>query len=327
MIDNEKDYSRHLGGLEGAVFQAEVCAALLRCYDDFQAIPDRPQGDGGLDALTHELSRAYCCYGPEQEQFKVNTRGLTADIKKKFRSDLRKLFELKTTNGKLAHSENRELGTIIPAGRKIRSIFLVVSTFNDHRIIGPLNESLAKYSKASNHRYVDKHASLAIWGPEQVASLGGVSDSTLLKVRQRALLARAESVANDDSREKTETEDFKEKFDWLETRLPSQEEKIRNLRVHFGHHWTVALRLNQEFSNTSVSLHQALESFRAETVLDAELRSLNSSDPIELLTEMQSLIANKLRDRFGDELSAEIVWPLANGETARLVGECPIDWR
>ena len=327
MIDNAKEYARHLGSLEGSAFQAEVCAFLLRCYCDFQVVPEKPSGDGGLDGISHRLSRAYCCYGPEQEPFKKNTRGLTADIKKKFRSDLRKLFELRLKNRKPVQSESRELGTILPKGRKIQSIFLVVSTFNDHRVIGPLNESFDEYCTASACRYVDRNASLAIWGPEQVAAQGSVSDSTLLRIEQRAVLARAEVAATKDGSQGVETEDFREKFDWLEEKFPTREEKIRTLRQRFRRHWTVALRLDQEFANTSVSLHQALESFRSDAVLDAELRSLNSSNPIELLTGMRELISRNLSERFGSELSPEIVAPLANGETARLVGECPIDWR
>ena len=327
MIDNETEYARHLGALEGTTFEKEVGAFLLRCYSDFQAVPAKPWGDGGLDGISHRFTRAYCCYGPEQEPFKKNIRGLKADILRKFRSDLRTLFELEMKSRRPVQSETRELATIIPDGRRIKSIFLVVSTFNDHRIIGPLNKDFAHYCEASACRYVEQNATLAIWGPEQVVAQGGVSDSTLRRIEQRALLAKAERTIDTEPSEELETEDFKGKFDWLESRFPLREAKVRSLRSEFRRHWTVALRLDQEFSNTSVSIHQSLESFRGDAILDAELRSLQSTNPIELLTGMRELITRKLRERFGTELSAEIISPLANGETARLVGECPIDWR
>ena len=327
MLDNEKEYARHLGTLEGTAFENEVCAFLIRCYRDFQPVPDKPWGDGGLDGISHRLSRAYCCYGPEQEPFKKNTRGLRADIKRKFRIDLRKLFELKLKSRRPVERETPELGTILPDGAKIKSIFLVVSVFNDHRLIGALNQTFAEYIEASACRFVDEDATLAIWGPDQVVAQGAVGDSILRRIEHRAMLSRAERTVATEPPENLETEEFKQKFDWLENKFSDRKTQIRNLRSDFRRHWTVALRLDQDFANTSVSLHQALESFRRDAVTDARLRSLGPSSPIELLIGMQEMLVQALGERFGDELPAEIVSKLANGEAARLVGECPIDWR
>ena len=71
-----------------------MCARLHALIADFQRIPDKPSGDGGLDGLSHGQSCGYCCYGPEQEPFKTNRVGLKKDIVEKFRNDLRKLFEV-----------------------------------------------------------------------------------------------------------------------------------------------------------------------------------------------------------------------------------------
>lgn len=77
---NASDYEKLLGGLEGDAFQDEVSARLGSLFSDFQRIPPKPSGDGGLDGLSHGHTRAYCCYGPEQEPFKVNTKGLKDDV-------------------------------------------------------------------------------------------------------------------------------------------------------------------------------------------------------------------------------------------------------
>ena len=47
-----------------------MCARLQGHITDFQRIPDKPSGDGGLDGLSHGQECAYCCYGPEQDPVK-----------------------------------------------------------------------------------------------------------------------------------------------------------------------------------------------------------------------------------------------------------------
>ena len=148
-------YEKMLGGLAGDDFQDEVCARLSGHIADFQRIPPKPSGDGGLDGLSHGQGSAYCCYGPEQEPFKVNIKGLKDDIVEKFRGDLRRLFELSFDASKhLVDEPNAELATIMGDGNTIKNIYVVVNWFESHRIIGALNTALLKYKKASALRFV-----------------------------------------------------------------------------------------------------------------------------------------------------------------------------
>src|SRR4051812_45816033 len=117
---NLDDYEKLIGKLEGNAFEEEVCARLQTIIVDFQHIPAKPHGDGGLDGLSHAQEHAYCCYGPEQEARKLDNKGLKGDIVNKFSSDLMKLFELELEKGKLKHAPNNELKTIMGAERKLK---------------------------------------------------------------------------------------------------------------------------------------------------------------------------------------------------------------
>ncbi len=175
MTQHTANYARMLGTLEGDAFEDEVCARLATCIADFQRIPRKPAGDAGLDGLSHGQTRAYCCYGPQQEPFKQKTKGLKGDILEKCRSDLRKLFELEhATKKKLIAKPSPEMTTILAPGRRITNVYLVLSWFETHRIIGPLNESFAEYKAASSCTYVDPAARLTIWGPKELATLWAV---------------------------------------------------------------------------------------------------------------------------------------------------------
>ena len=95
-----EEYSRALAALEGAEFQAEVTARLATVIIGFQTIPSKPHGDAGLDGLSHNGTRGYCCYGLEHNGFK-NNRSREQAVIKKFAGDLRRLFELETKGSTL----------------------------------------------------------------------------------------------------------------------------------------------------------------------------------------------------------------------------------
>lgn len=58
-------YARKLGHLSGDPFEDEIVIALQQTIVGFQRVPDKPHGDGGLDGISHNFTRAYCCYGLE----------------------------------------------------------------------------------------------------------------------------------------------------------------------------------------------------------------------------------------------------------------------
>jgi hypothetical protein len=327
MIPHADNYARMLGGLEGDAFEAEVCARLGTCIADFQRIPRRPAGDAGLDGLSHGQTRAYCCYGPEQEPFKKSTKGLKDDILEKFRGDLRKLFELTyETKRKLVEKPSAEMKTILAPGRKIKNVYLVVSWFETHRIIGPLNQSFAEYKAASSRTYIADDAQPTIWGPKDLATLWAVDEHALFRIEQFALLAKVRQAVASGVKPST-LGDFDAKFDYLRQKTSSgRRAAVDRLADHFREAWSTAIALESELAATSMTLHEALEQARTQAAVSADLRSAQSASPQGLIDDMRNEVRGHLGDAFGERLGP-LAPHVADGEIARLIGECPIDWR
>src|SRR5262245_45373885 len=125
------EYANTLASLEGTNFQLEVCTRLQSVILGFQTIPAKPQGDAGLDGFSHHGEHGYCCYGPEHDVFKT-ARAREKAIITKFAADLQRLFELDLCKGKLVHNDNQEMATILPKGRRLNHIELIVSWFESH---------------------------------------------------------------------------------------------------------------------------------------------------------------------------------------------------
>jgi hypothetical protein len=133
-----EEYAETLTKLTGNDFQDEACARLQLAILSFQTIPAKPHGDAGLDGFSHGRERGYCCYGPEYDPAQRNAQRVKA-IAEKFKKDLRRLFELETQGkGKLACTDSPEMPTILPDGKKLIHIELVVNWFESHRVLNPI---------------------------------------------------------------------------------------------------------------------------------------------------------------------------------------------
>jgi hypothetical protein len=292
---------------------------------DFQAIPAKPQGDGGLDGLSHGQQRAYCCYGPEQETRKLENKGLKDAIVKKFCEDLRKLFELEFDNKKLKHAPNKELETIMGADRKIKHACLIVSCFESHRVIGPLNTHHDKCKAASQLRFVDKDATLAVWGPKDLAGLGEVDEHALFRIQNPGLIACVQTASAAEF-VKDGGGDFDAKFDDLKRRRPASSTKIDAIAQRLREAWAAEIALDNDLSKTSLNLHQTLETVRTDAALLAQVKSMSAPDAYQLLDTMHKEVAGQLEKGFGNRFGP-LTPRITQGVVASLIGECPIDWR
>ena len=318
-------YAKLLCALEADAFEEEVCARLSAIFADFQRIPRKPSGDGGLDGLSHGQTRAYCCYGPEKE-FKTDARRLTSDIVAKFQRDLRKLFELEhKTRTVLTHRPTPELGTIIAPGRKLQHVHLVVSWFESHRIVGPLNKAFGTSRDSSKCNCIASTAQPSIWGPKDLATRWAVDEHTLFRLEERALIAKVKQAATLAVSVPTPSV-FDAKFDYIRTNGPGSSEAATRLAAIFRKAWGTALALDNELAANSVSLHTALERARLNATVTADLHSPGASTPQELLSKMRTEVCEHLREVFGERLSPYLT-QIADGEIARLIGECPVEWR
>ena len=319
-------YEQLLGRLQGDAFQDEVCARLQSLIMDFQRIPAKPSGDGGLDGLSHGQEFCYCCYGPEQEPVKLKTKSLKDDIIKKFNADLRKLFELEFKGkSQLVHKQNEELATIMGASNKIKNIYLVLSWFQTHRVIGPLNTHFAKYKSSSQLRYIHEDATMTIWGPKDIATRGHLDEQTLFRIENRALIERIQTASSEQITKTTEG-DFNAKFDDLKRRRPTRSHHIDAIAKDFREAWATSIALDNELASTSLGLHQVLETARSDAARTARVRSMGTTDPYSLIETMRAEVINQLGQGFGDRLGA-LTSKVADGVVAGLIGECPLEWR
>ncbi len=329
----EREFAQRLGVLEGQDFQDEVCRFLRHNMNDFQHVVAKPHGDGGLDGLSDDYTTAYFCYGPEQEPSKVKARGLASEIVRKFREDIRHLFELesKGKGGKatLSHTPNTQLGTILPPGKRISTVRLIVSVDDDHRVLGPLKGAFDKCRAASQCRYVTQTACMTLWSPKELATMGTVDDATNMRIDQRVLLKRLELALASSPAATTavQTSDFDAKFDWVQVNVNPKPGAVQRLRSHFMKSWLDALAIENDFANNAVQLHQTLMNARDAAAIDADLASGGQQAPLSLIEVMRKQLTERMSEYLGARIAPELLSRLVDGEIARLIGECPIDWR
>ena len=322
---NLDDYEKQLGKLEGNSFEEEVCARLQSMIVDFQNVVAKPHGDGGLDGLSHSQEHAYCCYGPEQEVRKLENQGLKDAIVRKFSSDLRKLFELKNEKRKLKHAPNEELRSIMGKDRKIKHVRLIVSWFESHRVLGPLQTAFDKFKSASQLQFVDENATLTVWGPKNLAALGAVDEHTLFRIQNPALIASVQAASAAEL-VKDGGGGFDAKFDDLKRRQPLAARRVDEIAQKFREAWAAALALDNDLSKNSLILHQTLESVREDAALSAQVKSMSATDPYVLIDTMREEVVTHLGQGFGDKFGP-LTPRISQGVVAGLIGECPIEWR
>jgi hypothetical protein len=317
---HEFEYEQTLASLSGDAFQTEVSVRLGKFIDGFQTVPAYPQGDAGLDAISHYGEKAYCCYGLEHDEFKTPKQREKA-IVKKFKGDLLKLFELDGEN--LTFSENKELSTILPKGKKIKHVELVCNWFNSHQVLGPILTAVQEYVGSSQCRYVEKDVTVRLIGPKQLANQYAVDELTIARVRQRAVVENVEKKAKDKKLEGTEK--FDKKMATLRVILPGQDDAIDAVQEEFQRGWRVALAFEEELNDTLPHLHRSFELDRQRITGDVSTLMLGTTHPWTELPKTKKLALEILEKDFGNIFGALLV-DVSSGEIARLIGECRIKW-
>lgn len=316
------EYQQSLESLTGNEFQDEVSACLQGVIIDFQTVPSNPQGDAGLDGFSHHGERAYCCYGPEPNAFKKNKEREDA-IVEKFKEDLRRLFEVKNEGKKLIVSENKEIDSILPKGRKIKHVELIVNWFDSHRILSRILTAAAHYAEASQCRYIEKDATVTISGPKQLANRYFVDEVMIARARQRAFIQKIEKIA--EAVVLGSTEKFDKKMADLRQIVKGQKEAIDSLQGQLQADWRMALAFDQELSDTLPHLHRSFEGDRRRILTRVSELMVSSSKPWTELPNATNIAFEILNQDFGN-LYGMLIRDISSGEIARLVGECPVGW-
>lgn len=317
-----EEYAQSLAALTGTDFQVEVCARLQTFIIGLQTIPAKPHGDAGLDAFSHHGEHGYCCYGPEHDEFKTNKQRENA-IVAKFQSDLRRLFELEFDKKLLNVSESLEMATILPEGRKIKHIELLVNWFESHRILNPILSAAEEYAKASKCRYVEQSATVIVVGPKELANRYAVDELTIARARQRVFVQKVQKKAEIVSLGSTEKFDLK--IAALKEIVPDQLEAIDALWQELQRAWRMALAFEQELNETLPGLHRAFESNR-HRILARVSQLMLASDKQWTQLENATKIASEILGKDFEKLYGALIDDVSSGEVARLIGECPIGW-
>lgn len=316
------EYAASLEALSGGDFEAEVSARLQMFIAGFQTIPAKPQGDAGLDAIADHGRRAYCCYGPEHDAFKTPKKRIDA-IVTKFSSDLRRIYELDLQKGSLIFLESPEMPTILPSGRQIEHIELLVNWFESHRVIAPILTAAETYQKASKCRYATKDAKVVVVGPKDLANRYAVDEATITRARQRIFLQKVQAKAQTLVLESTGQ--FDEKRDALKLIVPGKEAYIEQLWDALLSCWRMSLAFEQELADTLPNLHRDLETNRSRILMRVLTLMINTTEPWAQLDNVTQIATEILQKDF-DKLYGALIDDVSSGEIARLIGECPIGW-
>lgn len=331
-IDPNTDYIKGLRAISGTSFQKEM-EGLLSSNFTFQVIPTKPTGDGGLDGLSHNQTRAYCCYGLELHTGKIEASNIIEKIKNKFGSDLRKLCELKQKKKgtPLEHSENESLSKIIGNGNKIKTINLLCNWFEDHSLIGHFNSLLKEYIKLSQCRFIDSNCEIILSGPVEICTAYTVRHEDILRVSNPTLAALLHELKSQNSTHGIvdEENELDSKFDHLKTTLGiSKETVVEKTREEKRNDWLKGLKLMKDLEDNHPDLHRKVDEIRNRVGKEAEAEALGT------LNNQPGDIINKYQQRLTDELSRHLIIlgqsnidQIADYSLAWLIGTCKVDWR
>lgn len=319
-------YAKALADLEGKAFELEVCACLASAVLGFQQIPEAPQGDGGLDGLSHDGQRGYCCYGPQYSAAKTARERVT-DIVTKFLSDLRKLFELEP-KGKSGKSfdfrENKELGTILAEGQRLLEIKLITNWFGSHQIIGRISTAVLLYKKASKCRFVDPNVQVSILGPKELTNTYPIDELALTRVAQWGFAAKVEAAAQTITIK--DPRSYEAKISELRKIRPDQIGAIDTLAETLRLNWRRALAFDRQLIDSVPGMHQSLERGRQHIAERVTYLMLSSAEPWKELGRATEIAREILQKDFETSYGS-LVPMIASGEVARLIGECSIGWK
>lgn len=327
-MNSPVSYAQYLEALEGRAFQDEVSAHLGRHRHDVQPIFDTTGGDGGLDVCTHEYLCGYMCFGPKHQAYKSNAERASA-IVEKFQKDLRKVFELKESKGTLEHERYESLEESMPDGKKIKHLFLICSWVGNKQIPRRIQNSLAKYRAASQCRFAEPDATAVVWDPKQfVGTYPVIDEAILVKMLQDNAAKRIRAAAA--QQPLPASADFDDKFQWLHSRAPGATTQLTKMAQRLREAWRVAIAVDADIQRILPALHRLLGDAREAAVTDAAFTAIPvTGDSAELVAAMNALraafkahVGDLLQDHYG-----VVSKTAADGELARMIGICDVDWR
>lgn len=268
-----------------------------------------------------EAHTAGACYGPKRD-FAKTPGGRASAIVKKFSGDLRKLMELGFRQRQLIHRPNKKLLRLLP-NQRLTEITLVVNWFEHNKILIGINAAVASYKASSLFRCVAPGATVVVVGPKQLAEQFTIDEIALADIQQRTMLQRIEDAARHVTLDNVH--DFDVKIDMLRSLVPGHDASIDRIAATWRRNWKKALAFEHELNSGLPHLHQRLENSREEILNFVDQLTLTGADMHRRWPEVERHAFDVLRRNFGSQYDV-LVPGVANGEIARLIGECPIEW-
>lgn len=326
-----REYAQKLATIFGDPFQEGIIFVLQRSIVDFQRIPTKPSGDGGLDGLSHEWTRAYCCYGLDlQASGKTKPEDLREKIVSKFREDLQKLCELKKDRSTISHEDNTRLAAILTGGKKLAHIQLITNYLEDNRIIGDLSISFATYKSNSKCKFIDPGCTMSIWGPDDICNYFTIDDAAMLRIENPSLATVISEVENTAPHDLPPLEAPTSSLDEKIMALAGEPSDFLDYKDQLLQDWSRYILFMQKLNSNLPNLHRELEALVKRVSIKARLESntgIHTNVPTELIGKIENAIEEGTKHVLSRYVSDADVEAFKDRTVARLIGMCPLDWR
>jgi hypothetical protein len=320
-------YIQALSKLEEMAFQRAIVQRLLVALNNFQTVPAAPQGDGALDGHSHQGTHGYCCYGLRFDAART-PKQRSKQLITKFSSDLQRLFELVPRGRKnFDHRDNEALmrifGALPAKSDRIRHVTLIANWFESHEPLGTIRQNAARYAGASECRWIKPDAEIVLKGPKEFADQYGADESTMLWLQHGDMWEQIEAEAA--TTDLPDGPTFDSKMASAEELLPDSRAEVRSIADLLRADWQRAIAFERHLSDRLPQLHAALEGGRRRLLLRVLTQA--STDPWSAIRQSQDLAESVFSDDVLPMYGNARVRDLASGETARLVGACPVNWK
>jgi len=248
----------------------------------------------------------------------------------KFTGDLARLCELEKLPRKgWVHRENVELKDILAAGKKIIQICLVTNYFGNNKIVGKLNTIFSALLATSKKQFIEPNCSLVIWGPREIGANCFVDVSLLVRLGNFRLIEAITEVGPEIPQLPNQS-DFDSKFEFLIGKMPEKRTQIEGVRDEQRELWRRSLHMMQRLEKEFPDIHQGLEKIVSSCASRARAEFAMVSGPVkafDLMTKYYEILNGTIEKEFGSRLTPEAIRPIAEFQTAQLIGDCPLDWR
>lgn len=238
------------------------------------------------------------------------------------------MFELVPKGKKnFEHKDNEALMRIFGAlptdGGRIQNITLIANWFESNEPLGTIRQNAERYAAASQCRWVKPDADIVLKGPKEFADQYGADESTMQWLKHGEMWEQIEAEAA--TTDLPDGPTFDSKMQRAEDLLPDARAEVREIADLLRSDWQRAIAFERHISDRLPQLHTALEDGRRR--LRLRVLTQNPTDPWDALTRSQELAEAVFSDDFLPVYGTARVRDLASGETARLVGACPVNWK